>query len=72
MNIRRRGRVYTLGTVLNYVYGFALIAAFIGLWIVGWYAFTWLLYGFLSLFPYMGRRHRHAMWDELNRIKRHT
>jgi hypothetical protein len=40
--------------VLNYTYGFALVAAFIGLWLVGWYAFTWLLYGFLSLFPYMG------------------
>jgi len=57
---------------MNYVYGFGLVAAFIALWIVGWYAFTWLLYGFLSLLPYVGKRHRHARWDELNRIKRQT
>ena len=56
--------------MLNYVYGFVLIAAFLGLWIVGWYVLTWLLYGFLRLFPYAGKRHRHARWDELNRIKR--
>ena len=60
----------TISRVLNYLYGFALVAAFIGLWLVGWYLFTWLLYGVLSLFPYMGKKHRHARWDELNGIKR--
>ena len=54
---------------MNVVYGVALIAAFIGLWIVGWYLFTWLLYGFLSLIPYVGKRHKHARWDELNGTK---
>ena len=58
--------------MLNVVYGVALIAAFIGLWIVGWYLFTWLLYGFLSLIPYVGKRHKHARWDELNGTKGRT
>jgi hypothetical protein len=66
----RRNVNGTISRVLNYIYGFALVAAFIGVWLVGWYVFTWLLYGFLSLFPYMGKRHRHARWDELNGIKR--
>ena len=56
--------------MLNYIYGFGLIAALLGLWVVGWYVLTWLLYGFLWLFPYAGKRHRHARWDELNRITR--
>jgi len=38
-----------LHEMLNYIYGFARVAAFIGLWLVG-SAFTWLLYGSLSLF----------------------
>ena len=58
--------------MLNVVYGVALIAAFIGLWIVGWYLFTWLLYGFLSLIPYVGKRHKHPRWDELNGINRRS
>jgi hypothetical protein len=41
--------------VLNYIHGFALVAAFIGLWLGGWYVLTWLLYGLLSLFPFSGQ-----------------
>jgi hypothetical protein len=54
--------------VLNVLLGIALIAAFLSLWIVGWYVFTWLLSGILSLTPYVGKRHKHARWNELNRI----
>jgi hypothetical protein len=53
--------------VLTYIYGFALVAAFVALWVFGMRAFIWVVFAVSSLFPHIGRKHRHARWDELNR-----
>jgi hypothetical protein len=53
--------------VLTYIYGFALVAAFVAVWVFGMRAFVWLVFAVSSLFPHIGRKHRHARWDELNR-----
>jgi len=52
--------------MLNYIYGFALVAAFIVLWIIGMRVFFWLVFWQCSFVPHIGRKHRHGRWDELN------
>lgn len=56
--------------MLTYIYGFALIAAFVALWVFGMRAFFWLVFAVSSLVPYIGKKHRHARWDELNGPRR--
>lgn len=52
--------------MLTYLYGFALIAAFVALWVFGMRAFLWLVFFVSSLVPHIGKKHRHDRWNELN------
>jgi hypothetical protein len=54
---------------LNVLGGIAVLLGFIFLWYVGVRVFLWLMFAASSLVPYIGRRHRHARWDELNKLK---
>jgi hypothetical protein len=55
--------------VLNLLAGIALVCGFIALWYFGVRLFIWAVFAVSSLVPFIGRRHRHARWDDLNRTK---
>jgi hypothetical protein len=40
------------------------------LWYFGARLFVWTIFAVSSLIPFIGKRHRHARWDELNNTKR--
>jgi hypothetical protein len=54
-------------TCVNYAYGIAVVVGFLVLWFVFLRLFVWLTFMVTSLFPHIGKRHRHDRWDEFNR-----
>jgi len=53
--------------MLDLCIGLAKIAALAVAFVIGVRGFLWLVFFVSSLFPYIGKRHRHARWEELNR-----
>jgi hypothetical protein len=47
--------------------GFAMIAGIIGAVLAGLYLAWWIVLLGIRRIPIIGRRHRHAAWDRLNR-----
>jgi hypothetical protein len=54
---------------MTYIAGLALVVGFIAAWYVGIRAFVWLVFFISSLVPWLGKKHRHDRWDELNKTK---
>jgi hypothetical protein len=54
---------------LNVLAGIALVGGFLALWYFGVRLFIWAVFAVSSLVPFIGRRHRHSRWDELNRTE---
>lgn len=57
-------------SVLNVVYAFAVVAGLLVLWWLGIRLFWWLILSLSSLVPFIGRKHRHERWDQVNEIPR--
>ena len=54
---------------MDYRYGFALLAGLVLLWSFGIRAFIGFVFWASSLIPFIGKKHRYARWNELNRSK---
>jgi hypothetical protein len=55
---------------LNLLMAFGLVIGMVLLWWVGIRVFVWFSLMLASFVPWIGRRHRHDRWDELNNGKR--
>jgi hypothetical protein len=53
--------------LLIVVEGFAFIALLLGVVVFGAYVVGWTALALTSFFPMIGKRHRHADWNKLNR-----
>jgi hypothetical protein len=53
--------------VLDFLVGIAKIAALAIAFVIGVRGFLLLVFFVSSLFPYIGKKHRHSRWQELNR-----
>jgi hypothetical protein len=47
--------------------GLAIVAALLGTMALALYLFWWVVMVVVSFIPILGRRHRHADWERLNR-----
>jgi len=47
--------------------GFAFIALLLAVVVLGVYVVGWIALAVTSVFPLIGKRHRHDDWDKLNR-----
>jgi hypothetical protein len=53
--------------LLHYATGLALVAVMLALWTIAFGFVVWACFAFCSVaFPWIGRRHRHTRWQELN------
>jgi len=55
--------------MLDFLVGLALIAGLIAAWAVALYLFTAIVFGVSRLIPWVGRKHKHDRWNQLNRIE---
>lgn len=55
--------------LLIVVSGFAFIALLLGVVLLVVYAVGWIALALTSFLPMIGKRHRHADWDKLNRTR---
>jgi hypothetical protein len=58
--------------VLNVAYALALVVGMILIWWVGVRLFLWVTLALASLVPHIGKKHRHAAWDDLNESTRRS
>jgi hypothetical protein len=56
--------VQTLGQIIEVL---AMIAGLMAVVAGLFYAFSWLMLLVVSLFPVIGKRHRHRRWNELTK-----